>query len=813
MDYQIFEKDLTDELKNSYLLYSLSVIISRAIPDVRDGLKPVQRRILYSMSELNLKHNSSFKKCARIVGEVMGKYHPHGDAAIYDALVRMAQPFTMRYTLVDSQGNFGSIDGDPPAAMRYTEARMDEVGEFMLKDIEKETVDFFDNFDGSLQEPIVLPTRVPNLLMNGSSGIAVGMTTNIPPHNLVELVNALKYLIDNPQASVKELMKYLKGPDFPTGGSIVDGENLEELYEKGKGKITIRAKYKIEENDKGTAIVFYEIPYNTSKTDIIEQIVKYEIKKKEEKKESGIKDIRDESDKDGTRLVIELKRDANIKRLINDLFKHTNLQSYFYVQMNVINKSQPTLMNLKELMQSFIDHRVEVITRRTNFDLDKARKRAHIVEGLIKAVQGIDTVIEIIRNSQNPQEALKNLQETIGVSEEQAKAIADMRLISLSRLESDNLKNELTDLYNKINEANEILQNNTRLMSIIKEELDEVSKKFGDPRRTEILFNKSNFEEEREVIKDENVVIVLTKWGYVKAIPTSEYKVQGRGGKGSKGIKISENDDVKEIVFTNMLSKLMLISSLGKAYQINTYDIETSSKNSKGIHIANYIGLTEGETIKILIPISLDGDYDKDILIFTKMGKVKRTSLREFVNARSSGIKAINLSENDTVVDAILLEDSKESNLLVITKEGMALNFTSSQIRKMGRAAMGVTSIRLRKGDEVVNVVKITNDKKLLLITEKGYGKRVAFDSYRPQNRGGVGLKTVRDINKIGTIVTAMAVEDGKDILIFTKKGKAIRVNVDNINVLQRITQGVIVVRLDKDDYVVNAIEVKDEDA
>lgn len=806
---QIIIKDFTDELRTSYLLYSMSVIVSRAIPDVRDGLKPVQRRILYSMSELGLKHNSSFKKNARIVGEVMGKYHPHGDAAIYDALVRMGQSFTMRYPLVEAQGNFGSIDGDPPAAMRYTEARMPELGEYMLKDIDKDTVDFRDNFDGSLKEPIVLPTRLPNLLMNGSSGIAVGMTTNIPPHNLKELVKALKLMIENPDCEVKDLLKHIKGPDFPTGGLVVDGENLAELYENGRGKITIRGKYRIEENDKGTSIVFDEIPYSVSKTDIIQQIVKYAVRLKDMKKDSGIKDVRDESDKEGIRLVIELKRNANIKRLINELFKHTNLQSYFYVQMNVIDKDKPSLMNLKMLLQSFLDHRVEVITRRVKYELEKAKKRAHIVEGLIKAVQGIDTVVEIIRNSENPEMALKNLQETIGVSQEQAKAIADMRLISLSRLETDNLKEELKDLYTQIEKDIEILNNKDKLMNVIKEELDEVSEKFGDDRRTEILYNESDFSQEVEMVQDEDVVIVLTKWGYIKAIPSNEYKVQGRGGKGVKGLKISEDDNVKEIINTNRLSKLMLISSAGKAYQINAYEIETSFKGSKGKHIANFISLSEAEDIKTIAPISLDGDYDKDIMIFTKLGKVKRTSLREFRNARNNGIRAINLSDNDMVVDAILLNNEDE-NVLVITKKGMALKFHSSDVRKMGRNAMGVNSIKLRKDDEVVNVVREEKDKKLLLITEKGYGKRALFDSYRVQNRGGVGLKTVRDVLKIGSIICAMSVQDGKDILVFTKKGKAIRVNVDNINVLGRITQGVIVVRLDENDSVVGTIEVQE---
>jgi DNA gyrase subunit A len=808
-DEKLQDKRFVDELKTSYLLYSMSVIVSRAIPDARDGLKPVQRRILYSMSELGLKHNSSFKKSARIVGEVMGKYHPHGDSSIYEALVRMAQPFSMRYPLVDGQGNFGSIDRDPAAAMRYTEARMPEAGEYMLKDIEKNTVDFVDNFDGSLKQPSVLPTRLPNLLMNGVSGIAVGMATNIPPHNLNELVEGFKHLIKNPDCTIDEINKFIKGPDFPTGGIIVDGERINEMYKKGRGKVTIRSKYEIIENKKGTAIVVTEIPYGVSKVDIIEQIVQYAIRKKEAKKESGIRDVRDESDKQGMRIVIELKRNANIKKLINDLLKYTSMQSSFSVQMNVINNEKPALMNLKELMNAFIEHRINVITRRTEFDLIKAKKRAHIVEGIIKAIQGIDTVIDIIRNAEDP---ILELQETINVSEEQSKAITEMKLISLSKLETTKLTDELKDLNVKIDDCNNILNNENKKLEIVSEELDEIKTKFGDDRRTEIMKYSSDLKKAEELIVDEDIIVILTKWGYLKAIPANEYKVQGRGGKGVKGLKIAESDNIIETLYTNRLSKLMFITSAGKAYQMPAYEIDMSQKTTKGKHIANYLGLTDGETIKTMIAVSLDGDYDKNVMIFTKLGKVKKTSLRDFANARTTGVRAINLNESDCVVDALLVYNTPSEDVLIITKKGMALRFEDSQVRTMGRGAAGVNSIKLKKNDEVINAVKISEDKKLIILTKFGYGKRTQFSNYRTQTRGGLGLKTVRDISKIGEIVSAIAVDDSEDIICFTKLGKAIRVSVSQITVLKRVTQGVITVRLSDNDEVVGSIVVKEEE-
>ncbi|MCP5455972.1 MAG: DNA gyrase subunit A [Thermotogae bacterium] len=797
-------------MRTNYLLYSLSVIVSRAIPDVRDGLKPVQRRILYSMNELSLKHTAAFKKSARIVGEVMGKYHPHGDAAIYYALVRMAQDFSMRYMLVDGQGNFGSIDNDPPAAMRYTEARMQETAEFMLMDLEKDTVNFYDNFDGSLQQPEVLPTRLPNLLMNGVSGIAVGMATSIPSHNLRELVEGFKFLIANPDAPIAEIMKYVKGPDFPTGGSIVDSENLRTMYEEGKGKFTVRGKFEIVERKNGPALVITELPYNVIKTELIDQIVKYATRMKDSKKDAGIKDVRDESDRHGMSLVIELKKGANTDRLINDLLKHTQLQTSFSTQMNVIYKNKPMMMNLKQIMSAFIDHREEVVTRRVNFELEKAKKRAHIVEGLIKAVEGIDVVIDIIKNSDGPADAIKNLMEIIKVSEEQAKAIADLKFISLSKLESAKFTDELKDLNQKIKTCIEILENKSLLDKIIIDELEEVGKKFGDERKTELKRNMSDLKSIEELIEDEDIAVLLTQWGYVKAVSSSEYKVQGRGGKGQKGLKISDNDNVVEAIFTTRLSKLMVITSAGKAYQFPSYEIELTGKSNKGKHIANYISLAENEEIKAIVPISLDGDYDKSVMIFTRQGKVKRSSLRDFANARKTGVKAINLNEGDSVVDALVISD-EDSDVLIITKKGMGLRFKVSEARVMGRGASGVNAIKLRSNDEVINTVPVSSDKELLIITEHGYGKRSNFKDFRVQSRGGIGLKTVRDTEKIGNIISAKEVKPDSDVIIFSKNGKAIRMSVSSINILGRITQGVIAVRLDKDDSVCGIIIVKED--
>ncbi|AEX86320.1 DNA gyrase subunit A [Marinitoga sp. 1135] len=807
---EILNKSFEEELKESYLLYSLSVITSRAIPDVRDGLKPVQRRILYSMDELNLKHNAAYKKCARIVGEVMGKYHPHGDAAIYDALVRMAQPFSLRYPLVIGQGNFGSIDKDPAAAMRYTEAKMHELAEYMLMDIDKNTVEMMDNFDGSLKEPWVLPTRLPNLLMNGVNGIAVGMATNIPSHNLTELAEGIKYLIDNPDASVEELMKFIKGPDLPTGGIIVDGDKLKDIYETGRGTFHIRSKYEFEENKNGMSIVIKEIPYGVSKADLITQIANYVTKQKENKKDVGIRNIRDESDKEGIRVVIELKKNVNPQRVVNQLLKHTQMQISFPVQMTVIDNRKPRVMNLKEILQAFINHRVDVITRRTQFELDKARKRSHIVEGLMKASEGIEAVIEIIRQSEGREEAINSLMEIINVTKEQANAIVDMRLISLSKLEGQKLEKEYAELTEKIKIALEILNNREKLMEIIKEETEEIKLKFGDERRT-VITNSGAKIEESDNIEEEDLVIVLTQWGYIKAMKSSEYKVQNRGGKGAKAIKKSDNDFIIQVLQTNSLSKLLFITSKGKAFELNAYKIEKSSKDTKGKHISTYLYLENDEKIKTIIPIENKKDIEnKYIMLFTKKGTVKRTALEEFSNIRRNGLKAITIKEDDTVVDALIVEEKDE--VLVISAKGMSLRFRVSDVRPMGRSAAGVRSIKLRENDEVVNAVMVDNEKSLLLITKYGFAKRVDFKDFRLQNRGGVGLKCVKETSRIGDIVKALAVTDESHVIVFTKLGKAIREEVSTISSLSRYAIGVRAIRLDKEDIVADAaVVIEDE--
>ncbi|SHF13330.1 DNA gyrase subunit A [Marinitoga hydrogenitolerans DSM 16785] len=807
---EILNRSFEQELKESYLLYSLSVITSRAIPDVRDGLKPVQRRILYSMDELNLRHTAAYKKCARIVGEVMGKYHPHGDAAIYDALVRMAQPFSLRYPLVIGQGNFGSIDRDPPAAMRYTEAKMHELAEYMLMDIDKNTVEMMDNFDGSLKEPLVLPTRLPNLLMNGVNGIAVGMATNIPAHNLKELVDGINQLIDNPESSIEDLMKHIKGPDLPTGGIIVDGNKLKEIYETGRGSFHIRSKYELEENKSGMSIVIKEIPYGVPKSDLITQIANYVTKQKENKKDVGIKNIRDESDKEGIRVVIELKKNVNPQRIINQLLKHTSLQISFAVQMTVIDKRKPRVMNLKEILEAFIEHRIDVVTRRTQYELDKARKRSHIVEGLMKASEGIESVIEIIRQSEGREEAVNSLMEIINVTKEQANAIVDMRLISLSKLEGQKLEKEYAELTKKIKEAMEILSNKEKMLEIIKQELKEIKEKFGDERRTKIT-NQGSKIEDMDNIEEEDLVIVLTQWGYIKSMSSDEYKVQNRGGKGSKAIKKSDNDFIIQVLQTNSLSRLLFVTSKGKAFELHAYNIEKSTKETKGKHISTYLYLDNDEKIKTIIPIENEKDIEnKYIMLFTKNGVVKRTPLSAFSNIRKNGLKAITIREDDMVIDALIVEVDDE--VLVISKKGMSLRFKVSDVRTMGRTASGVRSIKLRENDNVVNAVKVDEKKSMLLITEYGFAKRVNFEDFRIQNRGGIGLKCVKGTSRIGDIVKALTVDEDSHIIVFTKLGKAIREEVSTISKLSRYAIGVRAIRLDKEDTVADAAVVVEED-
>ena len=644
MPEEIIHKNIDDELINSYMLYSMSVIVGRAIPDLRDGLKPVQRRILFGMSELGLRHNQGFKKSARIVGEVMGKFHPHGDAAIYDALVRMAQSFSMRYPLVEGQGNFGSIDRDPPAAMRYTEARMQSLSEELLQDIDKNTVPMLPNFDGSLSEPDVLPTKIPNLLLNGTSGIAVGMMTSIPPHNLIEIVEAVNLLISDPECTVSDLLKYVKGPDFPTGGMIMDAGSIPSIYQEGKGRMTVRAIAEIEESAGSSQIVVHEIPYNTSKADLIQQIVNAT----QNHRDLQIRNIRDESDQKGLRVVIELKRGADPNVVLNLLFKHTQLQTTFSVNMLVIDeKKRPRVLNLKQILQGFLSHRFNVIRAKTEYDLEQASRRAHIVEGLTKATRSIDTVVDIIRNSANAEEASKNLMETLEVTQEQSSAILDMRMGKLTGMEIEKLLNEYRDLVAKINEYRLILASDEKVYEIIQKELGEIKEKYGDARRTKIdLGNGTDFNIE-DVIPDEEIVLMVTKKGYIKSTPLESYRKQGRGGKGVIGVRTGEEDFVVNILTTTRLSKTVIITSKGKAYVLSNHIIDHSSRDSKGKLLANYIKIDPDENVQAVLSTRREEVKGKHLVITTRSGKIKKTEFEAFLNVRVSGIKAIGLNESD----------------------------------------------------------------------------------------------------------------------------------------------------------------------
>ena len=808
MPEEIIHKNIDDELINSYMLYSMSVIVGRAIPDLRDGLKPVQRRILFGMSELGLHHNQGFKKSARIVGEVMGKFHPHGDAAIYDALVRMAQPFSMRYPLVEGQGNFGSIDRDPPAAMRYTEARMETLAEELLQDIDKNTVPMMSNFDGSLSEPDVLPTKIPNLLLNGTSGIAVGMMTSIPPHNLVEIVDAISLLIKDPECSVSDLLRHIKGPDFPTGGMIMDAASIPSIYQEGKGRITVRAIAEIEESGGSSQIVVSEIPYNTSKADIIEQIVNAT----QNHRDLQIRNIRDESDQKGLRVVIELKRGADPNVVLNLLFKHTQLQTTFSVNMLVIDeKKRPRVMNLKQILQGFLSHRFNVIRSKTEYDLEQASKRAHIVEGLTKATRSIDTVVDIIRNSANSEEASKNLMETLEVTQEQSSAILDMRMGKLTGMEIEKLLNEYKDLVAKINEYRMILASDEKVYGIILDELNEIKAKYGDARRTRIdLGNGTDFNIE-DVIPDEDIVLMVTKKGYIKSTPLESYRKQGRGGKGVIGVRTGDEDFVVNILTTTRLSKTVIITSKGKAYVLSNHIIDHSSRDSKGKLLANYIKIDPDENVQAVLSTRKEEVQGKQLVITTRSGKIKKTEFEAFLNVRISGIKAISLNEGDRVIDASLT--SREDDTIIIsTKNGMVIRFPLDQVRSMGRSAAGVMGIRLKKNDEVVgaNIVASEDTRFLLTATEKGGGKRTCLSEYRSQNRGGLGVKNIYGLEKIGKVIGTLVVNSDDEVILATKLGMSIRIPVSQVRPTGRVTKGVRIVDLKDNDIAASMAVVVD---
>ena len=832
--------DIEDSIKNSYLDYSMSVIVGRALPDARDGLKPVHRRILYAMDNLGVGSRSAYMKSARIVGEVIGKYHPHGDIAVYDALVRMAQKFSMRYPVVDGQGNFGSIDGDSAAAMRYTEARMTMLTEELLKDIDKDTVDFVPNYDDREVEPDVLPSRVPNLLLNGSSGIAVGMATNIPPHSLDELIDGLLLLLENKEATLEEVMEFIKGPDFPTGGIIFGKKGIIEAYRTGRGRVKLRAKTHIEKKPNKDVIVIDELPYQTNKARLIEQIA--ELVK--DKQIEGISEVRDESDKDGIRVVIELKRDAMSDIVLNNLFKSTTMESTFGVIMLAINNKEPKVFNLIELLKLFLNHRKTVIIRRTIFELEKARARAHILEGLKIALDNIDEVIELIRNSADTAVAREGLMSKFNLSELQANAILDMRLSKLTGLEREKLEAELAELMAEIARLDEILKSETLLENLIKEELLEIKNKFKVPRVTEIVDDYDDIDIE-DLIPNENMVVTITHRGYIKRVPSKQYEKQKRGGKGKVAVTTYDDDFIESFFTSNTHDTLMFVTDRGQLYWLKVYKIPEGSRTAKGKAVVNLIQLQPDEKIKAIIPTT-DFDESKSLAFFTKNGIVKRTNLSEFKNIRSVGVRAISLDENDELVTALIAqtyddmpvsdpenelsvetevleveelqneidednvnteEDANsgdETMLFVVTKKGMCLKFKISKVRQMGRTARGVTGIKFKEpGDEVVGAAVIeSNDQEILSISQKGIGKRTTADEYRLTNRGGKGVICMKLTSRTGDLVGVVMVDEEQDLMALTSSGKMIRVDMQSIRKAGRNTSGVIVVNVDGDDVV-----------
>ncbi len=788
---KIFEVSIEEELKKSYLDYAMSVIIGRALPDIRDGLKPVHRRILYAMHELGNVYNKPYKKSARIVGEVIGKYHPHGDAAVYDAIVRMAQDFSLRYPLIDGQGNFGSIDGDPPAAMRYTEVRMTKIASEFLTDIDKETVDFMPNYDSSLEEPVILPTKVPNLLINGSSGIAVGMATNIPPHNLTEIINGLIAVIDNPEITIDELMKIIPGPDFPTYGIIRGKKGIEEAYKTGKGSIIITGKAEIEElKGKKPAIIITEIPYQVNKAKLIEKIAMLV----KDKKIDGITEVRDESDRRGMRIVIELRKDAQPKVILNNLYRYTALQTSFGIILLGILNNQPKIFNLKELLHHFVEFRKEIVTRRTIYEKRKAEEKAHILEGLKKAIENIDEVISIIRSSENPQIAKERLIKRFEFSDKQAQAILDMRLQRLTSLERDKIITDYENTLKLIGELKEILEKEEKLMEVIKDELIYIRDTYGDERRTKIEATAIEFDVE-DYIPDEEVIVTITKHGYIKRTPLKVYRSQKRGGKGRSGITTKEEDVVKDIFTASTKDNLLLFTNRGKVYSIKVYELpQPVNVNAKGRAVVNLVNLEYGEKILSILPVKNFKD-NKFITMATVNGIVKKTELKAFSNIRSNGIIAINLDENDQLLSAKLTDGNNE--IFLGTYKGKSIRFHENDVRATGRNSRGVIGIRLENDDKVITMEVLEEEGEILTVTEKGYGKRTPLSEYNIQARGGKGIKLANITKKSGPVVEALQVKEDDEIILSTNKGKFIRISVNEIRLCGRVTTGVKLVNLE----------------
>ena len=807
-DNNLIDVNLTSEMKTSFIDYAMSVIVSRALPDVRDGLKPVQRRILYGMNELGVTPDKPHKKSARITGDVMGKYHPHGDSSIYEAMVRMAQWWSYRYMLVDGHGNFGSMDGDGAAAQRYTEARMSKIALEMLRDLNKNTVDFQDNYDGSEREPIVLPSRIPNLLVNGATGIAVGMATNIPPHNLAETIDAVKLMMDNPEVTTRELMEVLPGPDFPTGGLVMGKSGIHRAYETGKGSIVLRSRTEIETTKSGRErIVVTEFPYMVNKTKVHEHIVRLA----QEKRIEGITAVRDESSREGVRFVIEVRRDASANVILNNLFKLTQLQTNFSFNMLAIEKGVPKILSLRQILADYIAHQQEVVVRRTQFDKDKAEARAHILEGLLIALDHLDEVITIIRSSQTDAEAQAELMARFELTERQSQAILDMRLRRLTGLERDKIQNEYNDLLALIADLADILAKPERVIAIIKEELDESKRKFADARRTELMVGEVISLEDEDLIEEEDVVITLSNKGYIKRLAQDEFRSQKRGGRGVQGTGVNDDDFVRDIVSTSTHDHLYFMTNKGRVYRLKGYEIPEYGRTAKGLPIVNLLKLDEGESIQTVINAKSDEASENNHLVFvTRQGLVKRTKEAEFKNIRQNGLIALKLREGDELINVFLTTGNEE--IVIGTKFGYSVRFKENTIRSMSRMAAGVKGVTLRDGDQVVGAAAITDDQEVLIITEKGYGKRTSATEYPTKGRGGKGIKTANITEKNGNLAGIVTVSGDEDIMVITDTGVIIRTAVANISQTGRATQGVKVMRLDDSARIVTFALVEPEE-
>ncbi|MBF9648121.1 MULTISPECIES: DNA gyrase subunit A [Streptococcus] len=797
-DKNLVNVNLTKEMKASFIDYAMSVIVARALPDVRDGLKPVHRRILYGMNELGVTPDKPHKKSARITGDVMGKYHPHGDSSIYEAMVRMAQWWSYRYMLVDGHGNFGSMDGDSAAAQRYTEARMSKIALEMLRDINKNTVDFVDNYDANEREPLVLPARFPNLLVNGATGIAVGMATNIPPHNLGETIDAVKLVMDNPEVTTKELMEVLPGPDFPTGALVMGKSGIHKAYETGKGSIVLRSRTEIEETKTGRErIVVTEFPYMVNKTKVHEHIVRLV----QEKRIEGITAVRDESNREGVRFVIEVKRDASANVILNNLFKMTQMQTNFGFNMLAIQNGIPKILSLRQILDAYIEHQKEVVVRRTRFDKEKAEARAHILEGLLIALDHIDEVIRIIRASETDAEAQAELMSKFKLSERQSQAILDMRLRRLTGLERDKIQSEYDDLLALIADLADILAKPERVSQIIKDELDEVKRKFSDKRRTELMVGQVLSLEDEDLIEESDVLITLSNKGYIKRLDQAEFTAQKRGGRGVQGTGVKDDDFVRELVSTSTHDHLLFFTNKGRVYRLKGYEIPEYGRTAKGLPVVNLLKLDEDENIQTVINVESDRSDDAYLFFTTRHGIVKRTSVKEFANIRQNGLKALNLKDEDELINVLLAEG--DMDIIIGTKFGYAVRFNQSAVRGMSRIATGVKGVNLREGDTVVGASLITDQDEVLIITEKGYGKRTVATEYPTKGRGGKGMQTAKITEKNGLLAGLMTVQGDEDLMIITDTGVMIRTNLANISQTGRATMGVKVMRLDQDAQIV----------